>query len=162
MIVSDPFTSVTRFNSETLKPPFKEWFNTEYSPVALQAGLHDRESCKRMRSHLDYAAKQAYDIATEIHGFLSIRYAIICIHKFKSSERLTMAALHARRMGSTESATAYALQLETMYKIIRPTPVITNVIVTWHRSFAMVYQKACWMSVICFRIQKHCRKHSSK
>ena len=57
------------FNSDTLKPPFKEWFNTEYSPVALQAGLNDRESCKRMRSHMDYAAKQAYDIATEIHGY---------------------------------------------------------------------------------------------
>ena len=31
-----------------------------------------------------------------------------------------MAALHSRKMSSTESATTYALQLQTMYKIIRP------------------------------------------
>ena len=120
LVLSDPFTSVTAFNSKTLTPPFREWYNTEYRPVALQAGLSDQESCKKMRSHMDYAAKQAYDIATEIHGYDLVQVCQYMHSKFKSSEKLTMAALHSRKMSSTESVTEYALQLQTMYGIIRP------------------------------------------
>ena len=120
LVLSDPFTSVSRFNSKTLTPPFKEWYNTEYQPVALQAGLSDRESCKRMRSYMDYAAKQAYDLAIGIHGFDLEQVCQYMHSKFKSSEKLTMAALHSRKMNSTETVTEYALQLQTMYGIIRP------------------------------------------
>ena len=74
-----------------------------------------------MRSHLDYAAKQAYDIVIGLYGHHLSKVCDNMHHKFKSSERLTMVALHARHMGNGESATAYALQLEMMYKLIRPT-----------------------------------------
>ena len=79
VVFSDPFLSVTKFNSKDLTPPFREWYNTEYHPVALQVGLSDRESCKRMRSHLDYVAKQAYDLAVEQYGFDLYRFVIICV-----------------------------------------------------------------------------------
>ena len=120
LLVSDPFTSVTALDSKKLTPPFKEWHNTEYYPVALQAGLSDWESCKRMRTHMDHAAKQAFDLATEIHGYDLLQVYDYMHSKFKSSEKLTMAALHSRKMSSTEDVTEYALQLQTMYKIIRP------------------------------------------
>ena len=57
VVFSDPFLSITKFDSKKLTPPFKEWYHTEYHPVTLQVGLSDRESCKRMRSHMDYASK---------------------------------------------------------------------------------------------------------
>ena len=113
--------SVTKFNSKGLTPPFREWYNTEYQPVALQAGLSDRESCKRMRSHMDYAAKQAYDLAVEQYGFKLVEVCQYMHARFKSTEKLTMAALHARKMNGTENVTEYALKLETMYGNINPT-----------------------------------------
>ena len=89
--------------------------------MALQAGLSDRESCKRMRSHMDYAAKQAYDLAVEQHGFKLVEVCQYMHARFKSTEKLTMAALHARKMGITENVNEYALKLETMYGNINPT-----------------------------------------
>ena len=121
MVFSDPFLSVTKFNSKDLTPPFREWYNTEYQPVALQAGLNDRESCKHMRSHMDYAAKQAYDLAVAQHGFKLVEVCQYMNGRFKSTEKLTMAALHAHKMGITENVNEYALKLETMYGNIKPT-----------------------------------------
>ena len=120
VVFSDPFSSVTKFNSKALTPPFKEWYNTEYQPVALQVGLSDKESCKRMRSHMDYAAKQAYDLAVEQHGFKLVEVCQYMHTRFKSTEKLTMAALHARKMNGTENVTEYAIQLQTMYSNINP------------------------------------------
>ena len=121
VVFSDPFLSITKFDSKKLAPPFREWYNTEYHPVALQVGLDNKESCKRMRSHLDYAAKQAYDLAVEQYGFDLVQVCHYMHTRFKATEKLTMAALHARKMNGTESVTEYALKLETMYGTINPT-----------------------------------------
>ena len=121
VVLSDPFLSITKFDSKKLAPPFKEWYSTEYHPVALQVGLSDKESCKRMRSHLDYAAKQAYDLAVDQHDFKLVEVCQYMNARFKATEKLTMAALHARKMNGTESVTEYALKLETMYGNINPT-----------------------------------------
>ena len=121
VVFSDPFLSITKFDSKKLAPPFKEWYSTEYHPVTLQVGLSDKESCKRMRSHMDYAAKQAYDLAVEQYGFKLVEVCQYMHTRFKATEKLTMAALHARKMNGTESVTEYALKLEAMYGNINPT-----------------------------------------
>ena len=88
--------------------------------MALQVGLDSKESCKRIRSHLDYSAKQAYDLAVGLHGFDLVQVCDYMHTKFKSTEKLTMAALHSRKMGNNETVMEYALQLQTMYNNINP------------------------------------------
>lgn len=117
----DMFARCTKFETTTGSfPNFRSWYKKEFAPIANRANADEPTTVFRLRECLDKAAQAAYDVAVSYHGHDLKHIFDYLSDLFKPSKKLTLQAVYNHKMRQDESLVHYAMELQSMYKKVKP------------------------------------------